>query len=156
MKFQYVKIFKKSSSFVHKILQPIAVFMTCLTQLLFTLGHPSILFVILLGLAITGFFVSLKDTAGRSSFFSRAKIILCIETVYVICQYCFNIFRVEIDTDFQHKEEFLILTGLGTEQQLGYFEEETNIFDSLFPFNVSVIFLLIAAIFTRYSGKPSL
>ena len=81
-------------------MQPIAVFMTCLTQLLIILGHPSILFIILLGLAVTGFFVSIRDSAGRTSFFMRAKIILGIETVYVICQYAFNVFRVEVATDF--------------------------------------------------------
>jgi len=86
----------------------------------------------------------------------RAKIILGIECFYVLCQYLLNIFKIEISTELQHKEEFLILTGLGTEQQLGYFEEEQNIFDSLFPFNVSVFLLLVLAIFTRYAGKPSL
>ena len=61
LKFQYIKIFKKSSSFVHKILQPISLFMVCLVQLIFVLGHPSILFIVLFGLSVTGFFVSLKE-----------------------------------------------------------------------------------------------
>ena len=50
----------------------------------------------------------------------------------------------------------MILFGLGTEQQLGYYEDEVSMQDSLYPFNVSLVLLLFAAIFTRYVGKPSL
>jgi hypothetical protein len=31
LKLQYVRIFRKSQSFVHKILQPISLFMLCVT-----------------------------------------------------------------------------------------------------------------------------
>jgi hypothetical protein len=61
LKLQYIKIFKKSTSFVHKIIKPIALFMVCLLQLIFILAHPSVLFVVLLGLSLTGFFVELKE-----------------------------------------------------------------------------------------------
>ena len=50
----------------------------------------------------------------------------------------------------------MILLGFGSEQQLGYYDDEVNIYDSLYPFNLSILMLLTIAIFTRYSGKPSL
>jgi hypothetical protein len=58
--------------------------------------------------------------------------------------------------EVQRKQEFLILFGLGTEQQLGYYEDEVSMWDSLYPFNVSIVLLLLIATFTRYVGKPSL
>lgn len=62
LKLQYVRIFRKSKSFVHKILQPISLFMLCLTQLIFLLCHPSVMFLVLLGIVMTGFFVELKES----------------------------------------------------------------------------------------------
>lgn len=90
----------------------------------------------------------------------RAKITLCIEVVYVVAQYFFNVFKFESFQDYERKEEWTILVGLGTEQQLGYLDDmdekdHGSIFDSLYPFNFSVLFLLLIAIFTRYMGKPS-
>jgi hypothetical protein len=67
-----------------------------------------------------------------------------------------NVFRIEVFSEVQRRQEFLILFGLGTEQQMGYYEDEVSMWDSLYPFNVSLILLLLAAIFTRYVGKPSL
>ena len=46
------------------------------------------------------------------------------------------------------------MLGIGTQLQLGYYEEDTNIFDALFPFNLSIIFLFLISVFTRYMGKP--
>lgn len=54
----------------------------------------------------------------------------------------------------QRKEELPILLGLGTEQQLGYYEDDVSLFDNLFPFNYSIVFLFLISIFTRYMGKP--
>ena len=48
------------------------------------------------------------------------------------------------------------MVGLGTQQQLGYYEEDVSIQDYLFPFNFSILFLLLISIFTRYMGKPKL
>jgi hypothetical protein len=96
LKLQYIKIFKKSTSFVHKIVKPIALFMVALLQLIFILAHPSVLFVVLLGLSLTGFFVELKEHAEQYSFFLRAKIILGIEVTYVCAQYLLNVFRIEV------------------------------------------------------------
>lgn len=45
------------------------------------------------------------------------------------------------------------MAGVGSEQQLGYYEDDVSIFDSLFPFNQSVVFLFVIAIFTRYMSK---
>lgn len=84
LKLQYIRIFRKSSSFVHKILQPISLFMLCVIQLIFVLSHPSVLFIVLFALVISGFFVQLKDHDAQSSFFLRAKITLCIEAAYVL------------------------------------------------------------------------
>jgi hypothetical protein len=56
----------------------------------------------------------------------------------------------------EKREELNIVLGIGNLQQLGYNEEEIPIYDVLFPFNISVIFLLILAIFTRYLGKPKI
>jgi hypothetical protein len=85
LKLQYIKIFKKSTSFVHKIVKPISLFKVCLIQLLFLLAHPSVLFIVLLALSLTGFFVELKEHSDQYSFFLRAKIILSIECLYVSC-----------------------------------------------------------------------
>lgn len=116
LKLQYIRIFKKSSSFVHRILQPISLFMLSLAQLIFILNHPSILFIVLLGLSVTGFFVELKDQQATQSFFTRSKIVLCIELLYVFTQYFLNIFRFENMAEIEKKEELGILLGLGTEQ----------------------------------------
>jgi hypothetical protein len=153
LKLQYVRIFKKSQSFVHKIMQPISLFATCLTQMIFVLCHPSVLFLVLLGFVMAGFFITLADNQGRDSFTFKMKIILCLEALYVVLQYNINIFAIDGLQEVQQKEELTILLGMGTQQQLGYFEQEVNIFDSLFPFNLSILFLLLIAIFTRYMGK---
>ena len=141
---------------MHKILQPISLFMLCVIQLIFVLSHPSILFIVLLALVVSGFFVDLKDHEAQSSFFLRAKIILCIEAAYVLAEYLISSFKIETLIEYEHKEEWTILLGVGSEQQLGYYEDEVNLFDNLFPFNYSIFFLLMMAIFTRYMGKPRL
>ena len=46
------------------------------------------------------------------------------------------------------------MLGLGTEQQLGYYEDDVSLYDNLFPFNYSIVFLFLISIFTRYMGKP--
>ena len=134
-------------------MQPISLFATCLTQMIFVLCHPSVLFLVLLGFVMAGFFITLADNQGRDSFTFKMKIILCIEALYVVLQYTINIFAIDGLQEVQQKEELTILLGMGTQQQLGYFEQEVNIFDSLFPFNLSILFLLLIAIFTRYMGK---
>lgn len=141
---------------MHKILQPISLFMLCVIQLIFVLSHPSVLFIVLFALVISGFFVVLKDHDSQSSFFLRAKIILCIEAAYVLAEYVISSFQLETHIEYEHKEEWTILLGLGSEQQLGYYEDEVNLYDNLFPFNYSILFLLLIAVFTRYMGKPSL
>lgn len=156
LKLQYVKIFRKSTSFVHKIMKPISLFMLCLIQLMFILAHPSVLFVVLLGLSLSGFFVSLKDFQEQHSFFLRAQALICIEGLYVVVQYLINVIKVEAIADFQKREDSLILLGVGSEQQLGYCEDERNLQETFFPFNLSIVLLLVAAAFTRYLGKPSL
>jgi hypothetical protein len=134
-------------------MQPISLFATCLTQMIFVLCHPSVLFLVLLGFVMAGFFITLADNQGRDSFTFKMKIILCLEALYVVLQYNINIFAIDGLQEVQQKEELTILLGMGTQQQLGYFEQEVNIFDSLFPFNLSILFLLLIAIFTRYMGK---
>ena len=120
------------------------------------MSHASVLFIVLLGLSLTGFFVDLKENTEQHSFFLRAKIVFGIEIAYVIMQYLVNVFKIEFVTGELHKEEFLIIFGIGSEQQLGFYEDEVNMFDSLYPFNVGIIMLLIISVFTRYVGKPSL
>lgn len=153
LKLQYIKIFRKSQSFVHRILQPISLFMLSLFQMLFILQHPSVIFIILLALVMIGFFISLDDVAAWRSYTTRGKIIFGIEVVYVAVQYILNIYRFEGVSEVQRKEELTIVAGIGSEQQLGYCEDDSSIFDSLFPFNQSIVFLFIIAMFTRYMGK---
>ena len=121
---------------------------------MFLVCHTSVLFIGLLILSLTGFFIDMKDYAGQSSFVWKAKVILCVETLYVAFQYYINIYRIDGLQELQKKEELTILVGIGTQQQLGYTEDEVNIFDSIFPYNFSIMFLLGIAIFTRYMGKP--
>jgi hypothetical protein len=124
--------------------------------LIFLLCHPSVLFLILLAVVMSGFFVEMKDNSSQSSFCLKAKVILCIEAIYVFCQFVINIYRIESIHDAHQKEELPIILGLGTQQQLGYYEEDVSIYDYLFPFNFSILFLLMISIFTRYMGKPKL
>ena len=77
-----------------------------------------------------------------------------MESLYVLCQYVFNIYEIGGLREAQRKEELPILLGLGTEQQLGYYEDDVSLFDNLFPFNYSIVFLFLISIFTRYMGKP--
>lgn len=128
--------------------------MLCLTQLIFLLCHPSVMFLVLLGIVMAGFFVELKESQAQQSFTFKAKIILCVESLYVLCQYVFNIYEIGGLREAQRKEELPILLGLGTEQQLGYYEDDVSLFDNLFPFNYSIVFLFLISIFTRYMGKP--
>ena len=100
-----------------------------------------------------GFFISLDDVAAWRSYTTRGKIIFGIELVYVLVQYILNIYRFDGVSEVQRKEELTIVAGVGSEQQLGYYEDDVSIFDSLFPFNQSVVFLFVIAIFTRYMSK---
>jgi hypothetical protein len=127
LKLQYIKIFRKSTSFVHKIVKPISLFMLCLLQLIFILAHPSVLFVVLLGLCLSGFFVDLVDHQAQYSFYLRAQILLCVECMYVVLQYLVNVIKIDAVSELQHREDTLILFGLGTEQQLGHCEDERNL-----------------------------
>ena len=97
-------------------MQPISVFMVSLAQLIFILAHPSFLFIVMLGLALSGFFVSLREQAEKDSFFIRAQVILCIECTYITILYIINVFRLELKDDSKHKQDVLILLGLGSEQ----------------------------------------
>ena len=105
---------------------------------------------------MSGFFVDLKDYQTQTSFTLKAKIVLCIECLYVFAQYLLNIYKFDSIQEIQRKEELTILLGIGTQQQLGYYEDEVNIFDSLFPFNYAIVFLFWISIFTRYMGKPKI
>lgn len=97
-------------------MKPISLFLLCVFQLLFILGHPSILFIVLLSLGLTGFFVSLKNQQEHYSFFLRAQIMICFQSVYVVIQYFINVIRIEVIAEFQKREDSLILLGIGTER----------------------------------------
>jgi hypothetical protein len=84
LKLSYVRIFRKSWSFVVKLLQPISLFFLSVFQLIFCLEHESVLFLILLCCVMSGFFVELKDAAGQNAYALLCKIILCIECLYVL------------------------------------------------------------------------
>jgi hypothetical protein len=112
-----------------------------------------VIFIILLALVMIGFFISLDDVAAWRSYTTRGKIIFGIELVYVVVQYILNIYRFDGVSEVQRKEELTIVAGVGSEQQLGYYEDDVSIFDSLFPFNQSIVFLFVIAIFTRYMSK---
>ena len=66
-------------------------------------------------MSIQGFFIELKDQEGWKGYAFRSKIVLCIETVYVIVQYVLNIFKFESVLVASRKEELTIVLGLGTE-----------------------------------------
>lgn len=153
LKLQYIKIFRKSQSFPHRILQPISLFVLSLFQLVFLLQHPSVIFIILLVLIVIGFFIRLDDVSAWRSHATRGKVIYGIELVYVVVQYILNIYRFDGVSEVQRKEELTIVAGVGSEQQLGYYEDDVSIFDSLFPFNQSVVFLFAIVVFTRYMSK---
>jgi hypothetical protein len=84
LKLSYVRTFRKSWSFVVKLLQPISLFFLSVFQLIFCLEHESVLFLILLCCVMSGFFVELKDAAGQNAYALLCKIILCIECLYVL------------------------------------------------------------------------
>lgn len=137
-----------------KILQPISLFMLSLFQLIFCLEHESVLFLIVLCVVMYGFFIELRDTGAQGTYGLLCKIILCLECLYVMTQYALNIYKIDGLQEAERKEELSIVLGIGNYQQLGYNEDDIPVSNVLFPFNISVIFLLILAIFTRYLGKP--
>ena len=71
-----------------------------------------------------------------------------------MAQYGLNIYKIDGLQEAERREELNIVFGIGSQQQLGYYEDEADIYDSLFPFDFSIVWLLLLAIFTRYVGKP--
>lgn len=53
----------KKKSYTERLLQPVSSFLFCTTGLLFILGHPSVVFVPLLPLIITAFFLDSKSAS---------------------------------------------------------------------------------------------
>jgi ABC-type enterochelin transport system permease subunit len=127
LKLSYVRTFRKSWSFVVKLLQPLSLFFLSVFQLIFCLEHESVLFLILLCCIMSGFFVELKDLNGQNAYALLCKVILCIECLYVLVQYALNIYKVEGLLEAEKREELNIVLGIGNYQQLGYNEEDVPI-----------------------------
>lgn len=116
LKLSYVRTFRKSWSFVVKVLQPISLFFLSVFQLIFCLEHESVLFLILLCCILSGFFVELRDLNGQNAYALLCKVILCIESLYVLVQYALNIYKVEGLLEAEKREELGIVLGIGNYQ----------------------------------------
>lgn len=125
LKHKYVRHFHKSHSFFTRLMQPISLFMLALTQVIFLLGHGSVVFVVALGLVLLGFLVearqhrdgTLEGEQGWNHYRIISQVLLCIEVLYVAVQFVINVFPPGEDYEkLRQEDELTVLLGIGTEQ----------------------------------------
>jgi phosphoglycerol transferase MdoB-like AlkP superfamily enzyme len=68
-----------------RIFKPIALFMSCILSIVFSLLHPSVLFFALMPVFIYGFFLDQKQYRKIAKFF------VIVVAAFILCMYAFNI-----------------------------------------------------------------
>ena len=147
----------KSFSFFAKLMAPVSQFLYCLVAIVFSLMHPSALFVPLVPVMILAFFTDTKKSPACSVFSIAKSFFLISAIAFTVTLYLYQLYSLQKNDSHLTQEPEVssaVTTGYSWEV-LGLSELQENkqslAMRTLFPFHYEILFILLLATCSKYA-----
>ena len=152
----------KNISFVSKLLAPVSQFSFCILAIIFSLLHPSVVFVPLIPLMVLAFFTDLRKSPSCSLFSVTKRLFLMIAATFTLAFYFYTLVTLQKTDSImskwrrsKHVEEKSYawdLFGLSEmSKTTGSLAMRT-----LFPFHYEMLYILALVTFSKYADVRAL
>jgi len=145
----------KSFSFFAKLMAPVSQFLFCMLAVIFSLLHPSVIFVPLIPLMIFAFFSDLRKKPACSLFSVSKRLFILVAMTYTLAFYLYSLVSL-------YKNNSIMAKWRASKQENNYMWEVFGLSElskisgglamrTLFPFHYEMLFIMALVTCSKYA-----